>query len=233
MNWTPIIQGPGLAEPTRIDFKKDGSIMLKIFRRSKWLDTELMNILRREESDSKIRKFNHPKQDQKERYPMIKKRIGLWLNRKKAVIVSIANNIEAKRIITSDIEQYLPYSNVVPGNGSPENIGDRRFWNHLEEYYDKIIAHISDATEIQIFGPEEAKYELQKRLESQGLAGNIVSVEDANQMTDLQIYGKVQKRFPLRSRFDLSGMNPSHLNGTEQDNPDDRFNDFEDKEKEQ
>lgn len=129
------------------------------------------------------------------------------------------------------MEHYILYSTTVPGDGSPENIRDRRFWNHLGEYYDKIIAHISDATEIQIFGPEEAKYELQKHLENQGLAGSIVSVEDANRMTDLQISAKVQRRFPLRSRFDLSGMNTSYQNVGEHDNPDNRFGDFEGKEK--
>ena len=132
------------------------------------------------------------------------KQVGLWLDRKKAVIVSIANNVEAKRIITSDMEHYVLYSTVIPGDDSPEEIRDRRFWNHLGEYYDKIIAHIRDATEIQIFGPAEAKYELEKHLESEGLAIHIVSMEDAEKMTDLQIAIKVQKRFPLRSRFDLS-----------------------------
>jgi hypothetical protein len=99
---------------------------------------------------------------------------------------------------------YVLYSTVVPGDGSPDEARDRRFWNHLGEYYDKIIAHIRDATEIQIFGPEVAKYELQKRLEDEGLSGLIVSLEDADKMSDLQIATKVQKRFPLRSRFDLS-----------------------------
>jgi hypothetical protein len=132
------------------------------------------------------------------------KKVGLWLDRKKAVIVSIANNIEARRIITSDMQHYVLYSTVVPGDGSPENIRDRRFWNHLGEYYDKIIAHIRDATEIQVFGPEVAKYELQTRLENEGLAGHIVSLEEADKMTDLQIATKVQKRFPTHSRFDLS-----------------------------
>ena len=132
------------------------------------------------------------------------KRVGLWIDRKKAVIVSIADNIEAKRIITSDMENYVLYSTIVPGDGSPENIRDRRFWNHLGEYYDKIIAHIRDATEIQIFGPEIAKYELQKHLEKEGLSQHIVSMEDADKLTDLQIATKVQKRFPTRSRFDLS-----------------------------
>ena len=141
------------------------------------------------------------------------KRVGLWINRSKAVIVSIADNIEARRIITSDMQHYVLYSTVVPGDGSPENLRDRRFWNHLGEYYDKIIAHIRDATEIQIFGPEGAKYELNKHLESEGLAGYIVSMEDADTMTDLEIAIKVRKRFPTHSRFDLSGMNASPPGG--------------------
>jgi hypothetical protein len=136
------------------------------------------------------------------------KQVGLWISRNKAVIVSIANNVEGRRIITSDMEHYVLYSSVVPGDGSPEEIRDRRFWNHLGEYYDKIIAHIRDATEIQIFGPGEAKYELEKHLESKGLAQHIVSMEDAEKMTDLQIGIKVQRRFPLQSRFKLSENNP-------------------------
>jgi hypothetical protein len=132
------------------------------------------------------------------------KRVGLWLDRTKAVIVRIDDNIEAKTIITSDMEHYDLYSTVVPGDGAPEELRDRRFWNHLGEYYDKIIAYIGNAIEIQIFGPDGAKYELEKHLENQGLAIHIVSIEDAGKLTDLEIATKVQKRFPLRSRFDLS-----------------------------
>ncbi len=170
--------------------------------RHEWLNTQLINTLRREEDD-KITDINHSAFDPKRRKKPMDKKVGLWLDRKKAVIVSIANNIEAKRIITSDMEHYVLYSTVVPGDGAPEEIRDRRFWNHLGEYYDQIIAYIRDATEIQIFGPEEAKYELQKRLEDEGLVEHIVSVEDAGKLTDLQIATKVQQRFPLRSRFDL------------------------------
>jgi stalled ribosome rescue protein Dom34 len=132
------------------------------------------------------------------------KKVGLWLDRNKAVIVSIARNIEARRIITSDMEHYVLYSTVVPGDGSPENVRDRRFWNHLGEYYDKIIEHIRDATEILIFGPEEAKYELQKHLENEGLSEHIISVEEVGKLTDHQIADRVRKRFPARSQFDFS-----------------------------
>jgi hypothetical protein len=135
---------------------------------------------------------------------LMNKRVGLWLDRNKAVIVTIANNIEEKSIITSDMEHYILYSTVVPGDGYPEEIRDRRFWNHLGEYYDKIMEHLRDAAEIQIFGPGVAKYELQKRLEDEGLWEHVVSVEEVDKLTDLQIATRVQKLFPLRSRFDLS-----------------------------
>ena len=115
----------------------------------------------------------------------MKKQVGLWIDRNKAVIVSIANSVEGRRIITSDMEHYVLHSTTVPGDGSPEEIRDRRFWNHLGEYYAKIVEHIRDASEIQIFGPEVAKYELEKHLESEGLAIHIVSIEDDEKMTDL------------------------------------------------
>jgi hypothetical protein len=132
------------------------------------------------------------------------KRVGLWLDRNKAVIVSITDSGEERKRITSDMEHYVLYSTTVPGDGSPENIRDRRYWNHLGEYYDSIIAHIRDAKAIQIFGPGEAKYELKKHLEEEGLSEYIVSMEDAEKLTDDQIGVKVQARFPARSQFDIS-----------------------------
>ncbi len=132
------------------------------------------------------------------------KKVGMWINRNKAVIVSITNNVEGRSIITSDMEHYVLYPTVVPGDGSPEEIRERCFWNHLGEYYDKVIAHIRDAEEIEIFGPDVAKHELQKRLKDEGLAEHVVSIENTEKMTDLEIAAKVQQRFPIGSRFDLS-----------------------------
>jgi hypothetical protein len=131
------------------------------------------------------------------------KKVGLWLDHNKAVIVSIANNGEERKIITSDMEHYVRYSSNAPGDGSAEDVRDRRFWNHLGEYYDKVIAHIGDASSIQIFGPGEAKYELKKRLESEGMLDNIVSVDDAESLTDRQVAKRVRERFPARAYFDI------------------------------
>ena len=131
------------------------------------------------------------------------KKVGLWLDHNKAVIVSITNSGEERRIITSKMDHYVRYSSSVPGDGSAEDVRDRRYWNHLGEYYDKVIAHIGDAKSILIFGPGNAKHELQKRLESEGMSDNIVSVDDADSLTDRQIAKRVRERFPARSLFDI------------------------------
>ena len=129
--------------------------------------------------------------------------VGLWIDRNKAVIVSITNNVEERRIITSQMEHYVRHSSNVPGDGSVEDVRDRRFWNHLGEFYDKVIAHIGDAKAIQIFGPGEAKHELKKHLESDGKLDNIVSVDEAERLTDRQIAARVRERFPTRSLYDI------------------------------
>ena len=72
---------------------------------------------------------------------------------------------------------------------------DRQFGNHLNSYYAEVIAVIRDADAIQIFGPGEAKGELEKRLERERLKGHIVGIETVDKMTDRQIAAKVRERF--------------------------------------
>ena len=125
------------------------------------------------------------------------KEIGLWIDHRKAVIVMVSDEGEEVREITSHMEKHVRFSS---GNnsedGSSEDIRDRQFGNHLNSYYDEVIAAIRDAQAIQIFGPGEAKGELEKRLESKGLKGRIVGIETVDKMTDRQIAAKVRERFP-------------------------------------
>ena len=53
---------------------------------------------------------------------------------------------------------------------------------------------------ILIFGPGEAKGELEERLEKNDLGGRIVGIEAADKMTDRQIAAKVRQRFPSSVR---------------------------------
>ncbi|MBN2439060.1 MAG: hypothetical protein JXL20_10740 [Deltaproteobacteria bacterium] len=76
----------------------------------------------------------------------------------------------------------------------------RKFTGHLNIYYDAVIACIRDAESILIFGPGEAKGELQKRLKRYKLAGRIVAIETIDKMTDRQIAAKVRRYFQEKGR---------------------------------
>ena len=76
-----------------------------------------------------------------------------------------------------------------------EDVRDRQFGDQLENYYDRIITIIRDADSILIFGPGEAKVELENRLKRESLEGCIVGIETVDKMTDHQIAAKVRDHF--------------------------------------
>jgi len=69
------------------------------------------------------------------------------------------------------------------------------FTEHLNIYYNEVISCIREAESILIFGPGEAKGELKKHLEHEGLGGRIVGIETVDRMTEPQIAAKVRERF--------------------------------------
>ena len=125
----------------------------------------------------------------------MKSEIGLWIDHRKAVIVIVTDEGEETKQITSNMEKHVRFSSGSSEDGSAEDVRDRQFGNRLNNYYDNVIACLRDAESIQIFGPGEAKGELEKRLESEGLKGRIVGIETVDKMTDRQIAAKVRQRF--------------------------------------
>lgn len=95
------------------------------------------------------------------------KQIGLWIDRREAVIVVLTDNDEQITRIKSDAQKQIRFAGGSRKDGlqTTEAIRGKRFEKHLGKYFDEIIAHIRDAELIQIFGPGEAKNELAKRLE--------------------------------------------------------------------
>jgi hypothetical protein len=125
----------------------------------------------------------------------MKREVGLWLDHRKAVIVIITDQGEETKILESNMEKHVRFSSSSSEPGQGEDVRDRQFMNHLNSYYDDVIALIGDAKSIQIFGPGEAKGELEKRLESKQLKGHIVGIETVDKMTDHQIAAKVRDHF--------------------------------------
>ena len=127
----------------------------------------------------------------------MKKEIGLWIDHRKAVIVIVTDEGEEIKKITSNMEKHVRFTGgTASEDGSTEDVRDRQFGNHLNSYYDQVIAVLRDANTIQIFGPGEAKGELKKRLEHAGLKEHVLAIETVDKMSDRQISAKVRERFP-------------------------------------
>jgi hypothetical protein len=126
----------------------------------------------------------------------MKKQIGLWIDHRETILVTIGEHGEETRRIESGMEKHVRFSG---GAGSRDHSADdqrdRQFTEHLNNYYDEVISHLRDAESILIFGPGEGKGELKTRLESQKLGERIVGIETEDKMTDRQIAAKVRQRF--------------------------------------
>lgn len=132
----------------------------------------------------------------------MKREVGLWIDHRKTVIVTIENEVEVTREIRSNIEKHVRFSSgtrsKAPNNSQgsiAEDMWDRQFGDHLGRYYDGIISFIRDADSIWIFGPGEAKVEFENRLKREELGGRIVGIETVDKMTDYQIAAKVRDHF--------------------------------------
>jgi hypothetical protein len=126
----------------------------------------------------------------------VKKQAGIWVDHRKAVIVSISEAGENVKEITSNIEKRVRFSDGDSSeDGSTEDVRDRKYWNHLNKFFDGVIARVKDAEMILVFGPGEAKGELEKRLKEKGFKGQLVALGTADKMTDPQISAKVREFF--------------------------------------
>ena len=125
----------------------------------------------------------------------MKSRVGMWIDHRKAVIVIVSDQGEETKQIESGMEKHVRFSGARSEQGGGEDQQDRQFTGHLNAYYDDVIAHLRDAESILIFGPGEAKGELEKRLASEGLGERVVGIETVDKMTDRQIAAKVRQHF--------------------------------------
>ncbi len=124
----------------------------------------------------------------------MKMNAGLWIDHRDAVILILNENGEEIKRINSEIEKHVRFSGGAQAE-TEEDINDRRFTNHLNKYYDDVIAYIRNASSILVFGPGEAKVELKKRLDNEKIKNRSVEIETVDKMTDNQIAVKIRQYF--------------------------------------
>ena len=122
--------------------------------------------------------------------------VGVWIDHKKAVIVSIAAGEVTTRTLTSDVGAHPHYSGSQEGGG--EKKYEQRHNQDLDRYYDEVIGQLGKPDALLLFGPGEAKLQLKERLgRSQASSGIIVAVESTDKLTDPQIVAKVKEHFGI------------------------------------
>jgi hypothetical protein len=122
--------------------------------------------------------------------------VGVWIDHKKAVIVSIAAGHVTTTTLESDVGPHPHYSGSQEGGG--EKKYEERHNLRLDQYYDEVISQIGQPDALLLFGPGEAKLQLKDRLgRSQASSERIVAVESTDKLTDPQIVAKVKEHYGI------------------------------------
>ena len=125
----------------------------------------------------------------------MEKFIGIWINNRKALIVSMEKGKEHHEICESHASRHIRLPGE-PKGMTHKNHDDTHYREDLRIYFNQILEIIKGAKGIFIFGPGEAKENLKKALiESGELGTKIVGLEPADKMTGKQIVAKSKEYF--------------------------------------
>jgi len=131
------------------------------------------------------------------------KNTGIWLDKAKALIVTIENGKESINTIMSNLEDY----NIHGGSGTrfkggPQDVvQDNRYLerekNQLKDYFKNIVSEIKNTDTLVIFGPAEANEKFAKELQEnyKDLSAKVIAVKKADSMTDNQVKAWVREFF--------------------------------------
>ncbi|MBT8185128.1 MAG: hypothetical protein KJN76_09815 [Eudoraea sp.] len=131
------------------------------------------------------------------------KKIGIWLDKKSAFIVTLNGNAPVVDIIESELEFYHPKggSRSKTRWGPQEVVQDSRYLerekHQLKKYFQMVIEKASNADALVIFGPGSTGQKLQKEISIHhpDLAARIAQVEKADSMSDNQKIAWVRNYF--------------------------------------
>jgi stalled ribosome rescue protein Dom34 len=117
-------------------------------------------------------------------------KIGIWIDHKKAVIVSASG----VHITATTVESEVRHG---PEGGS-EKREEQRYDQHLDRYFDEVISQLGQPEALLILGPGEAKLQLKERLSrSKALSACVVGIETTDKLTDPQIAAKVKDYYRI------------------------------------
>jgi hypothetical protein len=146
---------------------------------------------------------NVPKFGVRTQHIIMERQIGIWLDRTKALVVTLHGDEEHFNKIPSGVEtrERIPGESNQGGRFGEQFIDtehkkEARIQRQLDAFYKSIHEAVRNAEAIYVFGPADTKIGLAKALKAdKQLADRIRAVEQADSMTDNQVRARVREFF--------------------------------------
>ena len=136
----------------------------------------------------------------------MQKNLGIWVDHKKAVIVTLdeAGDTKSIREIQSEIERHVRLSGGSRTKRTPwgpqqitaDSKMEARHRQQSVHFFQKVIEAVADAYKIILMGPGEAKIKLKKEMDkSKAISESLVHMETCDKMTPRQVAARVRDFF--------------------------------------
>ena len=128
------------------------------------------------------------------------KKTGIWIDRNKAIIVTLENEQESLSRIVSEVEDYRATSNKSEG-GPLEISKDKKYLerekHQFKQYFKNIASEVKDTDALVIFGPAGTNEKFNKELREnyRGISAKVKGVKKVDSMTDNQIKAWIRDFF--------------------------------------
>ena len=123
------------------------------------------------------------------------KKTGIWLDKNKALIVTLDNGVETLSTIASNLEHYHIHGGAgTRFKGGPQDVvQDSKFLerekHQLKRYYKSLVSQVEDTDALVIFGPADINKKFSEEINKnyKSLSTKIKAVEKADSMTKNQV----------------------------------------------
>lgn len=133
------------------------------------------------------------------------KKTGIWLDKKKALIVDLENGNETLLTVKSNVEDFhISGGSGTKFKGGPQDVVQdskylEREKHQLNNYFKELTSKIDKSDEIVLFGPAGTNDKLYKFLQKKHkvLADKVKDVLKSDSMTSNQIVALVKKYYKI------------------------------------
>lgn len=140
----------------------------------------------------------------------MKKKTGIWLDHKEALMVSMQGDQATVERLESEIDSRFRPSGGRKSGGtsvaqsiSREQRADERYRHQCNTFYKTVIDRLNTVDDLFIFGPGGAKHELVKAIEKiKNRRIRISAVEPCDRLTENQVVAKVKSFFSEANTLD-------------------------------